>query len=409
MKVHSLHPITVFLLIATMPLAAASLDMFLPALPAMVKEFGTTATTIQISLSLNIGASAILGFTSGILSDQFGRRRLFISALFGFTIAIYMCSLATNVIFFTIARTIQGAASGVIFVMVTTILSDVYHGVKKAQVLGIATFLFPIALGIAPFFGEEVYRHYGWPAIFISLSIVLLLVSLILFLTLPETKIKEETKLSFKRIGLEATKILCMPTFLVNALIPAVFMGAFMAFIAYSPFIYMTYFGLTSKVYVYYFITPLIFQFCGGVLYQWVVRVLGTNKTLTGGVILSVCALVVILGVLIDLLPCQPEYLMTAMLFYNSSIPFILPSVMAKAFETFPSKGGTISSLASLLRNTCMAMYIYITGLIFDGTPIPIFWVLMVGIVLFVILSIYSIRLSHKMILHEKSTMTFNG
>lgn len=393
-KIQSFHPITVILLIASMPMAAASLDMFLPALPAMVKEFGTNEKNIQISLSLNIIASAIFGFTSGILSDQFGRRRLFITAMFTFTFGTFLCSLATNVVFFTVARTIQGAASGIIFVMVTTILSDVYDGLKKAQVLGVSTFLFPIALGVAPFCGEKVFRHYGWPATFVSLACLLLLSSVMLFFMLQETKLKESTELSIKKITLDAQSITGTPAFLINAFIPAVFMGAFMSFIAYSPFIYMNYFGLTSKVYVYYFITPLAFQFLAGVIYQLAVRRLGINKMLIWGIVTACCSLTVILGMLSKLLSMQPFYMMMAILFYTSSIPFILPTVMAKAFETFPTKAGTISSLASIIRNTFMAVYIYISGVVFNHTPVPILWLLTVGILLFIILSIASLKLS---------------
>jgi predicted MFS family arabinose efflux permease len=396
MKIQSLHPITIVVLIATMPLAAASLDMFLPALPAMVKEFCTTETTIHVSLSLNIVASAIFGFFSGVLSDHFGRRRLFISAMFGFTLATYFCSLVTDVVFFTMARTLQGAASGVIFVMVTTILSDVYTGVKKAQVLGIATFLFPVALGIAPFMGEKVYRHFGWPAVFICLAVVLLGVSIILFFTLPETKEKETSSLSFLNIFNDAKTILTKPAFFVNALIPSVFMGAFMAFIAYSPFIYINYFGLEPASYVYYFITPLLFQFIAGIAYQGIVKVLGINKTLWCGIVSAFCALMVMSGIFMGILSSNPFNTMIVMLFYNSAIPFVLPTVMAKTFETFPTKAGTVSSLASVIRNMAMAAYIYTAGCVFNQTPFPILGVLSAGIILFIVLSLISLKISKR-------------
>lgn len=396
MKIQSLHPLTLVLLIAVMPLVAASLDMFLPALPAMVKEFGTDPATIQISLSLNIIGSGILGFASGILSDQIGRRKLFVSAIFAFTIATFICSLSTNVVFFSIIRTLQGAASGVIFVMVYAILSDVYMGVKKAQVLGIATLLFPIALGVAPFLGEWIYHNYGWTATFKCLSGILLLTSIVLFLMLPETKAKEASALTLKKITTDAKQILSTPSFLVNALIPAVFMGAFMGFVAYSPFIYMVFFRLSSKHYVYYFIAPMIFQFVSGLLYQVVVRLIGRNGMLILGVAGAGCALMIILGMLLDLVPLVPIYVMCTMIFYASSIPFILPTVMAKAFESFPSKAGTISSLASVIRNTIMAGYIYCVGFVFNHTPFPILGMLASGILLFICLSIYSIKLSNK-------------
>jgi len=396
MKNQSLNPLTVILLIAAMPLAAASLDMFLPALPAMVKEFGTDPATIQISLSLNIIGSGIFGFASGILSDQFGRRKLFVSSMFAFAFVTFACSLSTNVVIFSILRTLQGAASGVIFVMVSAILSDAYTGVKKAQVLGISTLLFPIALGIAPFLGEWIYHHYGWTATFQSLSFLLLLTSILLFVLLPETKEQESTAFSFKKVAKEAKHILCTPAFLVNSLIPAVFMGAFMGFVAYSPFIYMVFFKLSSKNYVYYFIAPMIFQFISGLLYQAIVRIFGRNTMLTIGVSGASCALVIILGMQLEIIPLAPIYVMASMAFYAASIPFVLPTVMAKAFESFPLKAGTISSLASVIRNTLMAGYIYSVGCVFNYTPMPILGALALGIVLFICLSIYSLKLSTK-------------
>lgn len=394
MKNQSLHPITVILLVATMPLAAASLDIFLPALPAMVQEFGTDAATIQFSLSLNIIVGAISGFFSGVLSDQRGRRKFFISSLFLFALGAYLCSLATNVMLFTIARTLQGVASGVIFVMVTTILSDVYTGVKKAQVLGIATFLFPIALGVAPFLGERIYSNFGWPAIFIFMSIILLVVSVALYITLPETKVGQSTAISFSKIKDDMMAILFKPAFLVNALIPSVFMGAFMAFIAYSPFIYINYFGLTPESYVYYFITPLLFQFVAGLIYQGVVKSFGLSKTLMCGMFLAALSGVMIIAVLSNVIPMQPQYIMMIMVCYNSAIPFVLPIVMAKAFDTFPSKAGTISSLASVIRNLSMASYIYVASLVFNGTPMPILSILSFGICLFIILSMMSLKIT---------------
>jgi DHA1 family bicyclomycin/chloramphenicol resistance-like MFS transporter len=395
MKNQSLNPTTVILLVATMPLAAASLDIFLPALPSMVKEFGTDAATIQFSLSLNIIVGAISGFFSGILSDQRGRRKFFISSLFLFALGAYLCSLATNVMWFTIARTLQGVASGVIFVMVTTILSDVYSGVKKAQVLGIATFLFPVALGVAPFLGERIYSNFGWPAIFIFMSVILLAVSVVLYITLPETKVEQSSAISFDKIKDDMMAILIKPAFLVNALIPSVFMGAFMAFIAYSPFIYINYFGLTPESYVYYFIAPLLFQFVAGLIYQVVVKSFGLSKTLMCGMFLAALSGIMIVALLNDIIiPMQPLHIMTIMVCYNSAIPFVLPIVMAKAFDTFPSKAGTISSLASVIRNMSMASYIYVASFVFNATPVPILGILSFGIGLFVILSMMSLRIT---------------
>ncbi|MDP3936067.1 MAG: hypothetical protein Q8Q56_03685, partial [Alphaproteobacteria bacterium] len=147
---------------------------------------------------------------------------------------------------------------------------------------------------------------------------------------------------------------------------------------------------------VYYFITPLLFQFIAGIAYQGIVKMLGINKTLWCGIILASGAFIVIIGIFTTIIPASPSSTMIVMLFYNSAIPFVLPTVMAKTFETFPTKAGTVSSLASVIRNVAMASYIYTAGVVFNHTPFPILGVLSAGIILFIVLSFISLKLSKR-------------
>ena len=162
-------------------------------------------------------------------------------------------------------------------------------------------------------------------------------------------------------------------------MMPAVFMGAFTSFVAHSPFVYMSHFGLASNVYVYYFISPLAFQFLMGIVYQFLIQKWGNNKTLIFGGLLIGCSVITLLLAGLDIIATSPFSVMLSMIFYNSAIPFVLPIAMAKAFDLFPENGGTISSLASIIRNITMALFVFVSSRLFEIHPLTIMVVLIVG------------------------------
>jgi MFS transporter, DHA1 family, multidrug resistance protein len=372
------------------------LDLFLPALTTMVLEFKTNESTIQLNLVFNVIASAAFGFVSGILSDRWGRRRLFLLGLFGFAIGTFLCALSDNVTLFIWARMVQGACSGIIFVLVSAIISDAFSGVKKAQILGLSSFLFPIALGFAPFIGAKIFVLYGWKMTFWGLGGVVFLVGLLMLKLLPETKVSTPDSQSISQLVKDLVSSGRTLQLLTNILMPSVFMGAFIAFVAHSPFLYMNCLHLSCQSYVYFFIAPLFFQFIMGIGYQWLIKRLGTDSTLTFGLYIIACALSTLLLIFFNFIPLVSLTIMICMIFYNAAIPFVLPIAMTKAFEMFPANGGIISSLASIIRNIVMAAYVYVSSILFDSYPNSILAVLFSGGILTLGLALMSIRFSSK-------------
>ncbi len=387
-----LHPVTTVLLVSCMPLMAAALDLFLPALTQMVRDFETDQSTIQLNLVFSVIASAVFGFFSGIISDQIGRRQMFVFSLFGFCFGTFLCAISNNVTIFILARTFQGAFSGVIFVLVSAIISDSFKGVKKSQILGIGSFLFPLMLGFAPFIGEKIYAGFGWNMTFYALGVVIAFFFVLMWFLLPETLEKTKKAPSIGSFVREARDTGKIAKLLENIMMPAVFMGAFISFVAHSPFVYMSYFGLGSDVYVYYFIAPLAFQFAMGILYQVLIQKWGNDRTLMFGGLLIIFAVLTILMMGLHVIPTNPISVMLSMIFYNSAIPFILPIAMAKAFDLFPESGGTISSLASIIRNITMAVFVFISSHLSEIHPLTILVVLFAGGVITMGLMMLTIR-----------------
>src|SRR4051812_39081385 len=85
--------VTVCVMLATIMLA---LDTTIAnvALPYMQGSLSATLDQVNWVLTSYIVASAIMTPPTGWLADRFGRKRLFIASVIGFTIASVLCGLA---------------------------------------------------------------------------------------------------------------------------------------------------------------------------------------------------------------------------------------------------------------------------------------------------------------------------
>ena len=88
-----------------------SIDMYLPALPAVAASLGTSASRIQLTLSaffLGFGAGQLV---YGPLSDRWGRRPPLLAGTGLYVIASLLCAIATRVEWLIPLRVLQGVAA----------------------------------------------------------------------------------------------------------------------------------------------------------------------------------------------------------------------------------------------------------------------------------------------------------
>lgn len=122
--------------------------------PSIRADLGGSETTLQWVLTAYTAAFAIGLITSGRLGDLFGRRRLFLLGMTGFTLASLACGLAPGVTFLITARVLQGLFGAVMipqgFAMVKVVFPP--QLLRKAlipfgPVMGLATVAGPILAG----------------------------------------------------------------------------------------------------------------------------------------------------------------------------------------------------------------------------------------------------------------------
>jgi DHA2 family multidrug resistance protein len=159
------YPITAALMLATL---MNTLDSTIAnvALPHMQGSVSAGQDQIIWVLTSYIIASAIMTPLSGWLAQKFGRKRMFLLSIAGFTAASMLCGIATNLPEIVIFRLLQGVAGASMMPLSQNVMLDIYPAHQIPQVMSIwsaAVILGPI---IGPALGGWLTENFSWRWVF---------------------------------------------------------------------------------------------------------------------------------------------------------------------------------------------------------------------------------------------------
>jgi len=122
------------------------------ALPYMQGSLSASLDQINWVLTSYIVAAAILTAPIGWLSERFGRKKLFIICVGGFTVASFLCALAQNIEQMVLFRLLQGMAGAALVPLSQSVLLDAYSAEERGQAMaiwGVGVMLGPIMILVA--------------------------------------------------------------------------------------------------------------------------------------------------------------------------------------------------------------------------------------------------------------------
>jgi DHA1 family bicyclomycin/chloramphenicol resistance-like MFS transporter len=175
------------LLAALSMLGPFATDSYLPALPAVGRQFAVGAEIAQMTLSVYLFCYAVMTLFYGMLSDSFGRRRVIIGALTIFTAASIGATLAPTFAALLAFRALQGLSAGAGMVIGQAIVRDTMTGAAVQRTLANIMMVFALAPAVAPVLGGQLNAAFGWRAIFGLLALFSLTLLAVCRRWLPET------------------------------------------------------------------------------------------------------------------------------------------------------------------------------------------------------------------------------
>src|ERR687890_93443 len=167
------------------------------ALPYMMGSLSATLDQINWVLTSYIVAAAIMTPVTGFLTARFGRKRIFLVTVTGFTAASVLCGMAASLEQMVAFRLLQGVFGAPLVPLSQSVLLDSYpkeqHGSAMA-LWGMGVMVGPI---LGPTLGGWLTEYYSWRwAFYINLPVgVLALLGIAAFV--PEAKGTEKRGFDF--------------------------------------------------------------------------------------------------------------------------------------------------------------------------------------------------------------------
>lgn len=144
-------------------------------LPYLMQAFETNLATISWSVTAFTLATGIIAPTTGYLSNRFGIRSLFISAMSCFLVTSFFCALAWNVYSLIIFRFFQGIFCGIIIPVTMTIIYQLVDRSNQAFALSMWSMSGVLAPATGPTIAGIIIQAFSWQWIFLmNVPIVLL-------------------------------------------------------------------------------------------------------------------------------------------------------------------------------------------------------------------------------------------
>jgi len=227
-------PPHIFSLVLIAGMAALTMSIFLPAMPAMAAYFETDYAIIQLSVSAYLALTGILQLIIGPLADRFGRRPVMLSALVVFLLATLGCIFATNVWFFLFCRLVQTVISTGI-ALSRAIVRDLVPEREAASMIGYVTMGMALMPMIGPALGGALQEIFVWQATFVVLLIFGLFTLSVAWFDLSETGTNTES--SFREQAKLYPQVIASRRFWGYSLASATASGCFFAFLGGAPFV----------------------------------------------------------------------------------------------------------------------------------------------------------------------------
>lgn len=184
------------------------------ALPAIQQDLGATPEHLEWIVSGYLLGLAALLITGGRLGDIFGRRRVFVIGITGFTAASLLAGLAPTAESLVGFRAVQGLFAGVMVPQVLSIIQAMFAPRERAAVYGITGAITGLAAVAGPLIGGALVTSdafgIGWRSIFmINVPIGMVLIVSALIVT-PESKSVHRLRLDVRGVLLAMAGVLAL-------------------------------------------------------------------------------------------------------------------------------------------------------------------------------------------------------
>ncbi|SHN07445.1 multidrug effflux MFS transporter [Phytopseudomonas punonensis] len=347
-----------------------AIDFYLPSFPALALAFNTDTEHVQLSLASYFAGLAIGQLVYGPLADRFGRRTPLLVGVSLFTLASLACALAPSLEWLIAARFVQALGGCAGMVISRAVVRDLCDPISSAKVFSQLMLVMGLAPILAPVAGGLLLNLFGWPAIFVCLTLFSAACLAALSLWLPETLNPTIQPPPLSGALREYRRLFTDLPFIGHALTGGLAIAGMFAYIAGSPFVFIELYGVPAEHYGWLFGTNAAGFIIAAQINAWLVARHGPGYWARRMVWFYLACGTVLL-VLAWIGPQTLWPLMIPLFGCIASLGILLPNTSACAMAGQGRHAGSASALMGSLQFTIAASAASLVGALHDGSAVP--------------------------------------
>ncbi|MTI19036.1 Bcr/CflA family efflux MFS transporter [Rhodobacteraceae bacterium RKSG542] len=364
-------PEFVALIAALMALNALSIDIMLPGLPDIGKDFGLTdPNERQLLITSYLVGLAFASLIFGPISDWIGRKKVLLFGIVLFAFGAFLSAMSDTFGTLLLSRAVQGIGAAAPRVVTVSMVRDWYEGRQMGRVMSLAMMVFMAAPILAPSIGQSILFIGPWEWIFAFLTLFGVCLLAWCYTRLPESLEPENRRRMSFGFVLNAYKTVLTTRLTFGYMLAMSFVfGGLMSFINSAQQIFVDIFDLGTTFPIVFAVIAASLSLASYLNARFVekygLRRL-SHMALFGYTAVSIIHAIVALSGLSNLATfiCLQ---MLIMFFFG----FIGPNFNTMAMEPLAKIAGTGSAMIGFFSTLVSALLGAAVGAMFDGTIIP--------------------------------------
>lgn len=354
---------------------AFAMDMYLPAIPTMAKALDVGIVAMNNTVSSFLVGYGLGQFLGGPISDQVGRKTVGLIGLGLFMVASLGIMFAGTVEQIQVLRGLQALGAGFSAVVCMAAVRDAFPPEEAGRKYALVIMIMLLAPLVAPVIGAFLL-DFGWPAIFAALFVFGAVVFSWYWLGVPETRIVAKKKVNFGIIFSQYRDVIIRRV--DGQFIPMKYLlsqafsgGVLMVFLTNASFAYMEYFGVSPKVFPLLVAANVILMITTIRISMKLMASMHPDKIYRKGLWAQLTATALLL-LSVSLGDPSLFIVFPLMVLSVGTMGFINPNSSAIFISYYDQLSGSASSINALIFFAIGASLSVFSGVIFDGSLIPI-------------------------------------
>lgn len=348
-----------------------TIDLYLPAFPAIKANMGINDAQVQVTLSATVLGFALGQLLVGPLSDRLGRKWPLLAMTSVHVISSVLVAIAPNVEFLTVMRALQGigAAGGAVVAM--AMARDLFSGRRLIKMLSNLALINGLAPIIAPLVGSWLVTIIDWRGVFWVLACYgALIVVLVATLIVESRPPAERTVGGVSAVFAAYRRVLGDRTYIGVALVAAFSFGGLFSYVASSSVLLQEGFGLSPQGFGAVFAICSVGVFVGVQLGSRLAAKVGPQWILVAGTTLMVSAATSFL--LLHSAFDGYVALVPAMFAFTTGFGACMPSAQVLALQNHRADSGVAASLMGATNMLVAATVGPVLGGFDMTSPVPL-------------------------------------